>query len=98
MEIRVDGSAARRLAAGRARARIADPDDQDLRPHRLEVMTFLEVSLQLADQLFLDVQHPSAHLADRMVMVAARELVVRGALPEVSRVDRAGCSESLQRS
>src|SRR5471032_2844188 len=61
-------------------------------------MALFQVSLELTHELFLDVQHSAAHLADRMVMITAGELVVGGALTEVRGVDGARCCESFQRS
>ena len=70
------------------RAIVADPDDQDLGPHGLESMTFFEVRLELLHQLFLDVHDAPAHLADGVMVVAARELIVRRTLAEVRGVYR----------
>src|SRR5450759_3273669 len=61
-------------------------------------MTLFQVSLELTHELLLDVEHSAAHLTDRMVMITAGELVVGGALTEVSGVDGARCCESFQRS
>src|SRR6266851_78063 len=98
MMIRVDSGAAGRLAPWSLGAGVADTNDQDLRPQGLEVMPLFQVGLELADKLFLDVQHSSADLAHSMVVIAARELVVRGALIEVRGVDRARRCQGLERS
>src|SRR5450759_96428 len=86
--MRVDGAAARRARTRRAGAGVADPDDQRLGPQRLEGMAFLEVRLQLADQLLLDVQHSTAHLTHGMVMITCGQLVVRRSLAKVGGIDR----------
>src|SRR5216683_6033874 len=98
MVIRVDGGAAGCLAPWSLGAGVADTDDQDLRPQGLEVMPLFQVGLELADHLFLDVQHSPADLAHRMVVIAGGELVVGGALIEVRGVDRARCREGIERS
>src|ERR1700686_134575 len=61
-------------------------------------MSFLEMVLQLAHQLLLDMEHSPADLTDRVVVVARRELVIGRAFAEVRGVDRAGCSERFQRA
>ena len=76
------------LAAGRPRARFADSDHQHLGVHRLEPMAVLEVPFQLAHQGLFDVQHASAKLADRVVMVAGGQLVVGRPVAEMRGVNR----------
>jgi hypothetical protein len=78
--VRVDHPATRRGGRRVARAIVADADDEDHRSHGFEAVTFLEVLLQLVHELFLDVHHAAANLAHRMVMLTARELVVRRAI------------------
>src|SRR5436190_4395933 len=87
--VRVDHAAAGRVRRRVARAIVADADDQDLGPHGLESMPFFEVRLELFHQLLLDVHDATAHLADGVMVVAARELIVRWTLAEVCRVHRA---------
>ena len=71
-----------------ARARIANADDQDLGAHRPETMCLFEVVLEGVHKLFLDVQHASANLADRMVVVAGGELIVSGSFAEMRGINR----------
>ena len=61
-------------------------------------MALLEMSLQRADELLLDVKHSATYLADGMVMIAAGELVVSRAFTEMCGVDGTRCRESFQRS
>src|SRR5437899_5409908 len=84
--VRVDRPPARSLRRRVPRAIVADTHDQDLGAHRLESMSLLEVLLELAYQLLLDVHDATADLADRVVVVAARELVVGRSFAEVGRV------------
>src|ERR1700674_260221 len=98
MKIRIDGAPAFRSASGRPGARIADANDKHLRPQRLEVVTLGKMSLQRADQLFLDVQHSSANLADRVMVITAGELVVDRTFAEVRGVHRARRREGIKRS
>src|SRR6202158_2605097 len=86
MVVRVDRGAAGRLATRILGAGVAHPHDQDLRSQRLEMVSFLQMSLELAHELFLDVQHSPANLADRVVVIATGQLVVRRALIEVRGV------------
>src|SRR5207244_9191918 len=89
------GAATARAAS---RAGLADTDDHDLRPQRLEAVALLEVLLELGDQLCLDVQDAAARLADRVLMSLGRDLVVDGPIPEPDRVQRAGRGQRLQRA
>src|SRR6266851_5035469 len=87
--VRVDDAMATRcVRRWIPRAIVADSDDQHLSAHGLETVSFLEVVLELADELLLDVHDAAADLADRVMMVAARELVVRRPLTEVGGVHR----------
>src|SRR5256885_8242013 len=74
--VRVDHAAARRMRRRVTRAIVADPDDEDLSPHRFESMSLLEVRLELVHQLFLDMHDAPANLAHSVMVVPARELVV----------------------
>jgi hypothetical protein len=49
-------------------------------------MALFEVFFELVDQLFLDVHDAAANLADRVMMIAARELVVRRSVTEMRGV------------
>src|SRR2546423_1165381 len=69
-----------------ARAFVAYAHDKHLGAYRLEAVSLLEVRFQLGDQLLLDVHHPSANLTNGVVMVAARKLVMGGAVAQVCRV------------
>jgi len=71
------------------RACIANSDHKDFRAYRPEVMALLEMFLQRMDKLLLDVHHSAAYLAHRVVMIAARQLVVRRTVAEVRGIDRA---------
>src|SRR5438045_6721695 len=93
----IDHAASRGVRRRVTRAIVADPDHQDLCPHGPEAVALFEVSLELAHELFLYVQHPAAYLAHRVVMVAARELVMRRPLAEVRGVHRAGSGQRLER-
>src|SRR5690242_21228335 len=68
--VRVDHPPPRSVWRRIARAIVADSDHQHLGVDRLESMPLLEVVLQLGDELFLDVHHTAADLADRVVVVA----------------------------
>src|SRR5712692_5021612 len=92
----LEGMAPGGLAARRSRARLADSDHQHLGVHRLEPMAVLEVPLQLAHQCLFDVQDAAAKLADSVMMIAARELVVSRAVAEVRRVHRSRSGERFQ--
>jgi hypothetical protein len=72
-----------------ARAIVADSDHQDLGAQGPETVPLLQVVLELLDQLLLDVHHAPTHLADRVVVIAARELVVSRPIAEVRRVNAA---------
>src|SRR5207237_4355871 len=87
--VRVDHPAARGMRHRVARAIVADTDHEHLRADGLEPVPFLEVRLELMHELLLDVHHASADLAHRVMVVAARELVMRRAVTEMRRVDRA---------
>jgi hypothetical protein len=76
------------FVAGCARAGVADANDQDLGAHRPEVVQVLKVRLERVHELFLDVQHASAHLADSVVVVSAGELVMRRTIAKVGGVYR----------
>src|SRR5450759_1915819 len=91
-----------RVPAGRlptriARARIANPDDQDFGSHRTEVVRLFEVLLERVDELLLDVQHASANLAHGVVVIAAGELVVSRTLAQVRRINRPRRGKRLER-
>ena len=83
MVVRVDDAAPRPVRRWVAGAVVADTDDQHLSPNRLETMALLEVIFELVDQRFLDVHHPAANLTNRVVVVAARQLVMRRSVSEV---------------
>src|SRR5579859_8045686 len=85
------GLAARRFGAG-----LAHPDDQHLGARGLEVVLVLEVTFEVGDQVLLDVHHPAADRADRVMVVAACELVMRGALAQVRGVQRTRSGQRLE--
>src|SRR5205823_3520697 len=93
----IDHAAARGVRRRVARTIVADPDHQHLGPYWPESVALLEVGFELAHELFLYMQHPSAHLAHRVVVVAARKLVMSRPLTQVRRVHRAGSGQGLQR-
>src|SRR5579864_1485240 len=92
----VDRSAPCLMRRGVARALVADSDHEHLGVHWLEPVALGEVLFQRADQLFLDVQNATAHLAHGVVMIAARQLVVSRTLAQVGRVDAARGGECLE--
>ena len=53
---------------------------------------------ELGHELFLDVHHASANLAHRVMVVAARQLVMRRTITEVRRVHRTRGGERLEGS
>src|SRR5579864_3634881 len=61
-------------------------------------MAFLQVLFELADELLLDVEHASADLADRVLVVAARQLVVRRTFTEVRGIHRPRRRQRFQRA
>src|SRR5438132_11696329 len=81
-----------------ARAIGADTDHEHLGADGLEPVPFLEVCLELMHELLLDVHHASADLAHRVMVVAARELVMRRAVTEMRRVDRARRGQRVEGS
>src|SRR6266508_2560293 len=95
--VRVDHTAARGMGHRAARAIVADPDHEHLRPQGLESMAFLEVRLELVDELFLDVHDTAADLADRVMVIAARQLIVRRAIAQVRRVNGARRRQRFER-
>src|SRR5476651_1789556 len=86
-----------RLPTGIARARIANPDDQDFGAHRTEAVRLFEVALERVDELLLDVQHTTANLAHGVVVIAAGELVVSRPLAQVRGVNRPRRGERFER-
>src|SRR5947208_357776 len=94
--VRVDHPAARCMRRRVARATVADPDHEHLGADRLEPMTLLEMRLELVHQLLLDVHHPTADLAHRVMVIAARQLVVCRALTQVRRVNGARRGQRLE--
>src|SRR5437879_13550054 len=93
--VRVDHPAARGMRHRVARAIVADTDHEHLGAYGLEPVTLLEVSLELMHELLLDVHHASADLAHRVMVVAARERVMRRAATEVRCEDRTGAGPRL---
>ncbi len=59
-------------------------------------MALLEMRLQLADQLLLDVQDTPAHLANRVVVISAGQLVVRRALAQVGGIHRSRRGQRIE--
>src|SRR5689334_642413 len=97
--VRVDRAVAARGVRRRIpRAIVADSNDQHLGAHRLETVSLLKVVLVIGDELLLDVLDAAADLAYRVMMVTARQLVVRRALPEVSGVHRPRSRQRLERA
>src|SRR2546429_2925633 len=88
----------RRAAAAGARALVAHADDEDGRPHRPKAVPLRQVLLELGHQPVLDVQHPLAHLADRVLVVLAGDLVVDGAVTQPHAVQGTRRGERLQRA
>jgi hypothetical protein len=84
------------LSAGVARARIANPDDEDFGAHRPEAMGLLEVAFEQVHKLLLDMQDASANLAHGVVVVAAGELIVSGSLAKVRGINRARRGERFE--
>src|SRR5207302_7506257 len=79
-------------------AGVADADHEDLRTQRGEVVQLLEVALQLADQVVLDVEDALADLADGVLVRLARQLVADGSLAQPDGVERTRRGERLERS
>src|SRR5438445_482221 len=94
--VRVDHPAARCMRRRVARAIVADADHEHLGADRLEPMTLLEMRLELVHELLLDVHHPTADLAHRVMVIAARQLVVCRALTQVRRVNAARRRQRLE--
>lgn len=67
------------LRAGGPGAGVADSDHQDLRSQGLEPVALLEVLLQLLEQRVLEMEDALTDLADGVLVVLARDLVVGGA-------------------
>jgi hypothetical protein len=63
---------------------------------RLEFVGAFEMRFQSVNELFLDVQDAAAKLADRVVMVAGRELVVGRSVAEVRGIDGARRCQCLE--
>src|SRR5438477_7120553 len=96
--VRVDHPAPRGMRHRVARAIVADTDHEHLGADGLEPVPFLEVVRALMHELLLDVHHASADLAHRVMVVAARELVMRRAVTEMRRVDRARRGQRVEGS
>ena len=86
----------RRARAPHTGALVADAHYQHVCADRMEPVPLLEVPFQLSHQPVLDVHDALADLADSVLVVLDRDLVVDRTITEPNRVQGTGCGERLQ--
>src|SRR5215470_638955 len=86
----------RRPAPPLARASVTDAHHQHVRADGMEPVPLLEVALELRNQAVFDVHDALTDLADGVLMVPCRDLVVDRAIAKPNSVQRAGRRERLQ--